>query len=96
MNSYDFKAEVWIYAGPGGWHFVTLPKKLAAEITAFHAGEAKSFGSIAVSATAGKTKWKTSIFRDTKSGSYVLPLKADIRKKEKIAAGKKIAVTLEI
>jgi Domain of unknown function (DUF1905) len=88
--------KVWIYQGPGGWHFVTLPKKLAAEVRAFHGGLQKNFGSIRISATVGKTTWKTSVFRDTKSDSYVLPIKAEIRKKEKIEPGKMLQVQIEI
>lgn len=95
-HKYSFKARVWIYQGPTPWHFVTLPKKLAAEIRAFHGGLQKNFGSIGVHATIGKTTWKTSVFSDSKSGSYVLPLKAEIRKKEKIAAGKTVSVALEM
>ena len=34
--------------------------------------------------TIGKTSWKTSIFPDKKSATYLLPLKAEIRKKENI------------
>ncbi len=95
-HTYTFKAKVWIYAGPTPWHFVTLPKKLAAEIRMFHGQLKKNFGSIGVEATIGKTRWKTSIFSDTKSGSFVLPLKADVRKKEQIEAEKSIQVTLNI
>jgi hypothetical protein len=75
---------------------VTLPKKLAAEIRVFHGGLQKSFGSIGVHATIGKTRWKTSVFSDTKSGSYVLPLKAEIRKREKIVEGRMVSIGLEI
>ena len=95
-NTYTFKARVWLYAGPTPWHFVTLPKKLAAEIKAFHGGLAKSFGTIAVLAKIGGTEWKTSVFSDKKSGSYVLPLKAEVRKKEKIVADKTLTVSLQI
>lgn len=95
-KNYSFRAKVWIYEGPGGWHFVTLPKKLAGEIRLFHGQMAKNWGSIAATTTVGKTIWKTSIFRDTKSESYVLPLKAEIRRKEKITAGKMLQVRIEI
>lgn len=95
-QGYAFSAKVWIYSGAGGWHFVTLPKKLAAEIQFFHSGLQKNFGSIAVTASIGHTSWKTSLFRDSKSASYLLPLKADVRKKEKIMANQKLHVRLTI
>lgn len=95
-HTYTFKAKVWLYAGPTPWHFVTLPKKLGVEIQIFHAQLKKNFGSIGVKATIGKTSWKTSIFSDKKSGSFVLPLKADVRKKEKIAAGRTVKVVIAV
>ncbi len=94
--TYSFTAKVWLYNGPTPWHFVTLPKKLAAEIRLFHANLARSFGSIAVEATIGATTWQTSVFSDTKSGSYILPLKADVRKKENIKPEKQVRLKLVI
>ena len=93
---YKFKAKVWIFAGPTPWHFITLPKKTAVEIKAFHGSAAKNFGTIGVLAKIEKTRWKTSVFSDTKSQSYVLPLKAEIRKKEKITVGKMVLVQLSV
>lgn len=55
-----------------------------------------AFGSLRVTAKIGKTAWKTSVFADTKAGAFVLPLKADVRGKEKLAAGDEVAVNVEI
>jgi hypothetical protein len=44
----------------------------------------------------GKTSWKTSIFPDAKSGGYLLPLKAVVRKKENVAARDIVSFTLEL
>lgn len=49
-----------------------------------------------VVATIGQTIWKTSIFPDRKSNSYVLPVKADIRNKEDIEDGDMVMLTLEV
>lgn len=95
-KAYSFSAKVWMYSGPAAWHFVTLPPKMAEEIETIYKDIQKSFGSIAVDAFIGKTNWKTSIFKDTKSKSYVLPLKSEIRKKEKLVTGKNVLVTLKI
>jgi hypothetical protein len=83
-EQYEFRAKVWVYNGPTPWHFVTLPKNIATEIKLFHSGLAKNFGTISVLATIGHTTWKTSVFSDTQSGSYVLPLKAEVRKKKRL------------
>ena len=29
---YKMQAKVWLYPGPAGWHFVTLPQKQSDEI----------------------------------------------------------------
>jgi len=82
-------------SGQGGWHFVSVPKKLSAEIKTSFDSRSKGWGSLPVLVTVGKTSWKTSIFPDKKAGAYLLPLKADIRKKEKICDGDTIRLTLE-
>ncbi len=44
----------------------------------------RNFGSIRVTVTIGETSWQTSLFRDTMSNSYLLPVKAAIRRKEEM------------
>lgn len=95
-KAYSFRAKIWMYAGAAAWHFVTLPPKMAEEIETIFKGIQKSFGSIRVEAAIGKNSWNTSIFKDTKSNSYVLPLKAEIRKKAKIKAGDIVSVKIEM
>ncbi len=90
------KARVWLYPGKSGWHFCTLPKKESGKIKENSGEKIRGWGSIPVKATIGKTSWETSIFRDKKSQSYLLPLKSEVREKEKIKAGDKINFVLEI
>lgn len=90
-----FEAEVWVYSGPAAWHFVTLPEEAAAFVR-FVAGKGPGFGSVRVMAGIGASRWATSIFPDKKSGSYLLPLKAEIRKRANISAGDRIAVSLTV
>ncbi|CAB4654782.1 unannotated protein [freshwater metagenome] len=42
--------------------------------------------------TIGESNWATSLFRESKSGSYILPLKKEIRSKEKITEGDLVSV----
>ena len=94
---YTMKAKVWIYQGPqAGWHFVSLPKKDSREIKKMFGVLARGWGSLPVKVTVGKTNWTTSIFPDKKSDTYILPLKADVRKKENIEAEKVILFSIEI
>ena len=89
QKTYSFKATVWKYKADTGtaWHFITLPKDLAAEIKLLSAGKAAAWGSLRVSAKIGKTQWQTSLFPDRKSASYFRPVKAEVRKREGLADG---------
>ena len=83
-ETYTMRSKVWVYRGSGAWHFVTLPKKQGKEIQEKYGKYARGWRSLPVRVTIGETSWDTSIFPDKKEGSYVLPLKAAIRKKEDI------------
>lgn len=79
-----------------GWHFTAIPKKESGEIKKRFGGMQKGWGSLPVTATIGETSWDTSIFPDARSGTYLLPLKAAVRKKEGIFNKDKISVRLVI
>ncbi len=66
------------------WRFLVLPVTAGKEIKEKYGKSAKGWGSLPVSVTIGQTTWQTSIFPDKKSGTYLLPLKAKIRKSEDI------------
>jgi hypothetical protein len=95
-RTYECKAKVWLYPGMAGWRFVTLPKKQSAQIKTRFAGSTRGWGSLPVTVTIGKTSWDTSIFPDKKADAYLLPLKAAVRKKEKIDEGDTIALKIDI
>lgn len=90
---FKFNAMIWVYSGKGAWHFVTLPIDAADGIRFFN-GSPKGFTPIAVKATIGGTTWKTSVFPDKKSGSYLLAIKAAVRKAEGLVADQEILVHL--
>jgi hypothetical protein len=79
-----------------GWHFVNVPKKQSNEIKKLYGTLTHAWGAVPVAVTICNTRWKTSIFPDKKSGSYLLPLKAEVRKKEQVFAGDTIIFTLDI
>lgn len=89
------QGEVWRYEGAAGWYFVTLPATAAREIREVF-GAAGGWGSVRVAATVGETTWATSIFPDKKTASYLLPIKAAVRKSEGIEAGRRIRYQLVI
>ena len=92
---FDFEAEIWLWSAKEAWHFVTLPQDQAEEIK-FFAKNRNGFGSIKVNVTLGNSQWKTSIFPDSKSGSFVLPIKKDIRKTENIGVGDTITLSIDL
>ena len=92
---FTFTTPMWLYAGKGAWHFVTLPKDAADEIRFFNS-LAKGFMPIAVDASMGETTWKTSVFPDAKSGSYLLAIKAAVRKAENLDAGTEVTVSIRV
>ena len=84
-NVYNMNSKILVYPGMGGWRFLILPKNRSKEIKAKYGANSRGWGSIPVSVRVGKTTWKTSIFPDKKSGTYLLPLKAKVRKSENIS-----------
>lgn len=90
------QATIWKYGGVASWYFITLTKKQGSEIKDRYSNLKKGWGSIPVEVTIGKTTWKTSIFPDKQSGSYLLPLKALVRSKEGLREGKKLRFALQV
>ena len=78
------------------WRFLTLPKKQGREIKKKFGTYARGWGSLPVSVVIGTTAWNTSIFPDKKSGSYLLPLKAKIRKTENISDHSTVSFVLTL
>ena len=91
---YTITGEIWRYPGPGGWHFLTLPPEVADEVRA--RSVAKPFGSVAARVNVGEVAWETSLFADTTSASYLLPLKADVRRRAGIADGDTVTLTIAL
>lgn len=93
---YKFTAEIWVYPGNGGWYFVSLPPELSKEIRDNLKSEEEGWGRMKAKAKIGNTEWDTSIWFDTKMGTYILPLKAEIRKKERLETGKEVEIIILI
>ncbi len=93
---YEFSGTVWQHSAPGGWYFVSLPKELAAEIRQHIKWQEEGWGRMKVTAKLGATTWDTSIWFDTKLGTYILPIKAEIRRMERIKTKSNISIQLSI
>ncbi|QDY89032.1 DUF1905 domain-containing protein [Arthrobacter sp. UKPF54-2] len=95
-TSYVFRGELWHYPGEAGWHFITLPPDLAEQLRVEAAPFRKGFGSVKVLARIAGTRWSTSLFPDSKSNSYLLPVKKDIRTAAGIHAGDDVEVEIQL
>lgn len=97
MGHHVFRARIWEHSpgDPGSWHFLTLPAELSEDI-ALEAGPPAGFGSVRVEVTVGATTWRTSLFPDSASGSYVLPMKKPVRRAEGLHAGDTCEVALDV
>jgi hypothetical protein len=89
-----FKAKLWVWPGESAqWRFVTVPKDMSEKIKK-KVKVKRGFGSVRVRAKVGKTAWDTSIFPDSKSGTYLLPVKSVVRRKEGIEDGDSVNVRM--
>ena len=89
--------KMFLYPGEmAAWRFLPVTKKVGMEIKEKFGKGRCGFGSIRVDVTVGETTWKTSIFPDKHSGSYVLPVKAAVRKAEAIEAGERVKYTIKL
>lgn len=91
----QFTAPLWVSTGAGAWHFVTVPTETAAQIRFFRQ-RGPGFGTLRVTARIGQTGWQTSLFPDKASGSFFLPVKAEVRRREALSVGQSVDVTLRL
>jgi Domain of unknown function (DUF1905) len=94
--TYEFDAEIWEHVGASAWRFVCLPEADTDDIDERFGHLAAGFGSLRVEVTIGSSRWKTSIFPDTKRGTFLLPVKKSVRKAENLPDGAIAHVILEI
>lgn len=91
-----FTAELWRWdAAQDAWFFVTLPPDLSAVVRE-RPRPRRGFGSVRVEATVGGTTWRTSVFPDSTSGCYVLPVRKAVRRAEDLEEGEPVDVALTV
>jgi hypothetical protein len=96
VKNYSFKSKLWVWPGDkAAWRFVTVPK-IESEKIKKSTPVKRGFGSIRVTARVGKTRWDTSIFPDSKSGTYLLPVKTTVRRAEGLDDGDTVDVRIDL
>ncbi len=96
---YEFSAKTYMYSASekdSGWMFVSLPKEMSVEIRENFKWLEEGWGRMKATAVIGETEWQTAIWFDTKQDTYMLPLKAAVRKKEKVTLDEEVKVTVLI
>lgn len=104
-ESLSFSADLWVWQstrGPGSWHFLTVDGEAGQAIAAHEAmrrmemGSGRGFGSVKVEAQIGETRWRTSVFPSKHHDGYLLPVKAAVRKGEKLVEGDDVEARLTL
>jgi len=94
---YEFSAKPY-YSSTSedmcGWVFVSLPKELSVEIRDHFKHREEGWGRMKITAALGNSQWQTSIWFDTKQETYLLPLKAKIRKQEKVEIDEDVKISI--
>lgn len=97
-QKFEFNSQIWLWQAPkAAWHFVTLPQDDSEKIKFFANRISKrGWGSVRVEACIGNSQWRTSIFPSKKADAYILPIKASVRKAEKLALDDEVTVQLTL
>jgi Domain of unknown function (DUF1905) len=103
-GSWDITGKLWRWQGkakdgtpsPVSWFFITIDGTVAEAIRAASPGRTAAWGSVYVSVTIGATNWRTSLFPSKEVSGYLLPVKAAVRKAERIVEGDAVKVRVAI
>ena len=97
------ETELWRWTpeppAKASWHFVTItgPAADAIRVRAFELramGGARGFGSVRVRASVDGVAFDSSAFPHKESGGYLLPVKAEVRRKAGVAEGDLVEVAV--
>lgn len=90
----NFTAELWEWEGKAAWVFVTVPADVSADIREMPRMP-RGFGSVRVQVALGGSRWRTSVFPQSKEGTYLLPVKRAVRDAEGVEVGDLVMIDLE-
>lgn len=90
----NFTAELWEWEGKAAWVFVTVPVDVSADIREMPRMP-RGFGSVRVQVALGGSRWRTSVFPQSKEGTYLLPVKRAVREAEGVDVGDLVTIDLE-
>lgn len=94
MSELEFSGLIFTWRGPAPFYFVAVPEPMSHDIRAVSKLVTYGWGVIPVEVQIGQTEWTTSLF--PKDDRYLVPLKAAVRKAERLVEGEEVAVRLEV
>jgi hypothetical protein len=89
-----FCGPVYEWRGPAPHHFVDVPEAEAGMLEAVSQMVTYGWGMIPVAATIGSANFRTSLW--PRNGGYIVPLKAEVRRRERIEVGDVVQIVLEV
>jgi hypothetical protein len=103
-GTWQHTSPIWLWRGKAkdgtptstAWHFITIDGPVADAIRAAAPGRSAAWGSVYCHVTVGKTAWQTSVFPSKDVSGYLLPIKASVRKVEKLAEGDTVTLTITL
>ena len=90
----EFSGKILFWRGPAPWYFVSIPAQQSNDLKAISGFVTYGWGVIPVYVRIGKTEFTTSLF--PKDGRYLVPIKASVRKAEKLEEGDNVTIQLEV
>lgn len=96
MDNFEisFSSKLFVWDGPNPWYFTRVPEKESGLIRIEFRHLHRGWGSLPVFVNLGEKRWKTSIFWE-KAGTYMLPIKKEIRVGLDLKVDQKLNINLE-
>jgi hypothetical protein len=90
----QFSGELWYWRGPAPFHFVSVPDEECGALEAASPLVSYGWGMIPAAVRIGRTDFRTALW--PRDGGYVVPVKTDVRRAEKLELGDTVKVRLTI
>lgn len=90
----EFRGTIWFWKGPAPWYFVTVPTEQCRDLQDASRLVTYGWGMIPVRVRVGGTEFRTSLF--PKDDRYLVPIRASVRRAERLEEGDEITVRLDV
>lgn len=94
MMTIEFTGTIWFWRGPAPWYFATVPDSHFQDLKDIAVMVSYGWGMIPAEVAIGNTQYTTALW--PKDGSYIVPIKASVRKAENLEQGDDVRVRLEV